>query len=96
MFGIGPGALPGVNAGVPFRAHFTPLNMAATLGLPALAPFAVMLALQVRPTQIALWSALAGITLDDLVNDIDHYRHLWVLLGLLGSRERTSSADGLR
>ncbi len=43
LVGIGPGALPGVNAGQPFRAHFTPLNIAATLGLPALIMFLAML-----------------------------------------------------
>jgi len=38
-----------------------------------------------RPTDVALWSALAGIGIDGLAQDIDHFRHVWVLLGLLGS-----------
>ncbi len=80
LFGVGPGALPGVNDGVPFRAHFTPLNVAATLGLPALIALSAMFWLlwrsRRRPTDIALWSALAGIAIDGLVGDVDHYRHL--------------------
>jgi hypothetical protein len=89
LSGVGPGALPGVNAGTPFRAHFTPLNVAATLGLPALAALLAMLWLiwrsRRRPTELALWSAAAGIGLDGLVQDVDHFRHVWILLGLLGS-----------
>jgi hypothetical protein len=89
LLGVGPGALPGFNQGAPFRAHFTPLNVAATLGLPALLALSAMFWLlwsgRHRPTDIALWSALAGMALDGLVGDIDHYRHLWILIGLLGS-----------
>ena len=87
LLGIGPGALPGINAGAPFRAHFTPLNVAATLGLPALAALTLALLLlwrsRRRPTDVALWSALAGVAIDGLAQDIDHFRHVWVLLGLL-------------
>ena len=36
LVGEGPGSYPGLNAGAPFRAHFTPLNIAATMGLLAL------------------------------------------------------------
>jgi hypothetical protein len=43
LLGIGPGAIPGVNRGEPFRAHFTPLNVAATLGVPALCALLAML-----------------------------------------------------
>jgi hypothetical protein len=89
VVGIGPGAPPGINDGAPFRAHFTPLNVAATLGLPALGALIVTVALvwrrRRRPTDVALWSAAAGIMLDGLAQDIDHFRHVWVLLGLLGS-----------
>jgi hypothetical protein len=89
LVGIGPGAPPGVNRGAPFRAHFTPLNVAATLGLPALATLIITVVLvwrrRRRPTDVALWSAAAGIMLDGLAQDIDHFRHVWVLLGLLGS-----------
>lgn len=95
LVGIGPGALPGINAGQPFRAHFTPLNIAATLGLPALAMFVAMCWLlwreRRRPTDLAYWSALAGMALDGLAQDIDHFRHLWVMFGLVGS-SRPSAA----
>jgi hypothetical protein len=89
VFGVGPGALPGLNlTGALWRPHFTPLNVAATVGIPALLALSAMFWLlwrtRRRPTDIALWSALAGMALDGLVGDIDHYRHLWVLVGLLG------------
>ncbi len=93
LVGIGPGALPGINAGQPFRAHFTPLNIAATLGLPALIMFLAMLWLlwrdRRRPTDLAYWSALAGMALDGLAQDVDHFRHLWVMFGLVGSNRPT-------
>jgi hypothetical protein len=93
LLGIGPGAVPGYNSDGPRRAHFTPLNVAATLGLPALIALLTMLIMvwreRRRPTDIALWSAAAGIALDGLAQDIDHFRHVWVLIGLLGSRPRT-------
>lgn len=89
LVGIGPGALPGLNDGTPFRAHFTPLNVAATLGLPALGALTITVFLvwrrRRRPTDVALWSAAAGVMLDGLAQDIDHFRHVWVLLGLLGA-----------
>ena len=83
--GIGPGALPGINAGAPFRARFTPLNVAATLGMPALLTLAATVWLlwrrRRRPTDLAQWSALAAIGIDGLAQDIDHLRHVWVLIG---------------
>jgi hypothetical protein len=91
LLGIGPGALPGINAGVPFRAHFTPLNVAATLGIPALCvligAIVVLWRSRRRPTDIALWSALAGMAIDGLAQDIDHFRHVWVMLGLVAGPE---------
>jgi hypothetical protein len=30
-----------------------------------------------------LWSAFAGLSLDGLAQDVDHFRHIWLLLGLL-------------
>ena len=89
LFGIGPGALPGYTALGSVRAHFTPLHVAATLGLPALVALLAMVWLiwrrRRRPTELGLWSAAAGIALDGLGQDIDHFRHVWVLLGLLGA-----------
>jgi hypothetical protein len=37
LTGKGPGTYVSLNRGLPFRAHFTPLNVSATMGLPALA-----------------------------------------------------------
>jgi hypothetical protein len=86
LLGTGPGSLPGENRGVPFRAHFTPLNVAATVGLPALAALATALVLlwtrRSRPTDIALWSGLAGVAIDALGQDVEHFRHVWLLIGL--------------
>src|SRR5581483_2727057 len=43
LFYAGPGALPGSHPGTLVRAHFTPLQVAATVGLPALAALIAML-----------------------------------------------------
>jgi hypothetical protein len=87
VFGKGPGSYPGRNRGQPFRAHLTPLNIAATVGLAALAALAGLLLLlwrqRSRPTEIALWSGVIGLALDGLAQDIEHFRHVWLLLGLL-------------
>jgi hypothetical protein len=101
LLGVGPGAFPGLNNGLPFRAHLTPLNVAATLGLPALLALSAMFWLlwrsRRRPTDIALWSAFAGIAIDGLVGDVDHYRHIWILIGLLSGVGQTwhSNRNGL-
>lgn len=87
LWGTGPGTHPGqLKPGMPFDAHLTPLNVAATLGVPALVGFlAIPLALwrrRRRPTDIATWSGLAGLGLDALAQDVEDFRHLWVLFGL--------------
>jgi hypothetical protein len=86
IVGEGPGSLPGENDGSPFRAHLTPLNLAATMGLPSLATFVLLIAIlwrnRRRPTPIATWSGLAGLGIDALAQDVEHFRHLWVMLGL--------------
>jgi hypothetical protein len=79
LVGEGPGALTGQNRGVPYRAHLTPLNIAATMGAPALAAFAL----------------LAGLALDGLAQDIDHFRHLWVMIGLADA-DRAAGEGGRR
>jgi len=69
-----------------FRAYFTPLNVAATVRLPALMAMVAALVLlrrgQRRPIDVALWSGLAGLAIDGIGQDIDHFRHVWVLIGL--------------
>jgi len=84
--GVGPGHPAGSRHGLPFDAHSTPVNVLATLGLPALLGLlAIPAALWVqrgRPTDTATWPALAGIGLDALTQDVEDFRHVWVLLGL--------------
>jgi hypothetical protein len=86
LLGTGPGASPGRRGGLPFDAHLTPLNVAATLGLPALAGLVlVVFALwrgRSRPTDLATWGMLAGLGLDGLGQDVEDLRHGWVALGL--------------
>src|SRR6266571_5190697 len=84
--GTGPGTSPALKDGLPFDAHCTPLNVAATLGLPALAgfaliPFALWRA-RGRPTDRATWGMLAGLALDGLAQDVEDFRHLWIAFGL--------------
>jgi hypothetical protein len=86
LTGSGPGNSPGTNRGSSIDAHLTFLNIAATMGLPALIAFVWLLVLlwknRKRPTDVAVWSGLAGMALDSLAADIEDFRHLWVLFGL--------------
>jgi hypothetical protein len=86
LLGTGLGTDPGSARGAPFEAHLTPLNIAATLGLPALITFSFLIALiwqkRRRPTDLAIWGGLAGLALDSLGQDIEDFRHLWVMFGL--------------
>ena len=86
VVGSGPGTSPGRRGLMPFDAHLTPLNVAATLGLPALGGLAfVPVALwrsRSRPTDLATWGMLAGLALDGLGQDVEDFRHVWVGLGL--------------
>ena len=74
------------------RAHFTPLNVAATMGLPA---FAALVGLIValwrqrrRPTDVTIWSGLAGLGVDAIGQDVEHFRHVWIMLGLADADRR--------
>jgi hypothetical protein len=98
LVGTGPGTSPGRRGGLPFDAHLTPLNVAATLGLPAfaglaLAAFALWRA-RARPTDLATWGMLAGLGTDGLGQDVEDFRHVWVALGLAdaGRRDPEESA----
>ena len=86
VLGTGPGTSPGTRGLLPFDAHLTPLNVAATLGLPALAGILLALAAlwrsRPRPTDLATWGMLAGLALDGLGQDVEDFRHVWVALGL--------------
>jgi hypothetical protein len=100
LWGTGPGSSPGRLVGFPMDAHVTLVNIAGTLGLPALIAFITMLVLlwrgQGRSRDRTIWGGLAGMALDSLAGDIEDYRHLWVLLGLAAAhapspRERPDS-----
>jgi hypothetical protein len=86
LFGSGLGTSPGQYLGAPFDAHLTPLNIAATLGLPSLISFVFLITLvwrrRLRPTDLCIWGGLAGMALDGLAQDTEDFRHLWVMLGL--------------
>ncbi len=85
-FGTGPGTSPGAWDGYPWDAHCTVLNVAATLGLPALAglllvPIALWRS-RPRPTDLATWGMLAGFGLESVGHDVEDFRHVWVAFGL--------------
>ena len=65
LTGKGPGTYVSLNRGFPFRAHFTPLNVAATMGPPALAALVFLVVVlwreRRRPTSIATWSGLIAL-----------------------------------
>jgi hypothetical protein len=92
LTGKGPGTYVSINRGYPFRAHFTPLNVAATMGLPALAALIFLVVVlwreRRRPTPIATWSGLIGLAIDGMAQDIEHFRHVWVLLGLADAERK--------
>jgi hypothetical protein len=73
----------------PWDAHLTPLNIASTMGWPAVAGFLLipfgLWRERSRPTDVATWSGLAGLGLDGLGHDVEDFRHLWVLFGLAGA-----------
>lgn len=96
LFGTGPGTSPGQYRGAPFDSHCTPINIAATLGLPALIALTAMLTMlwrsRKRPTDVALWSGFAGLALDALAQDIEDFRHVWVLFGLAASESERDDA----
>jgi small-conductance mechanosensitive channel len=100
LVGKGPGSFPGENRGQPFRAHLTPLNVAATLGLPALAAltflFVSLWRNRRRPTRLATWSGFAGLAIDALAQDVEHFRHVWILVGVADAqRQRTGAGDAI-
>jgi len=98
--GSGLGNSPGRHLDEPFDAHLTPLNIAATMGLPALAAFVALLVIlwrtRGRPINVALWSGMAALLMDGLTQDIEDFRHVWVLIGLVDAdseRHRTAARE---
>jgi len=99
LTGSGLGTHPGALGPVPHDAHLTPLNVAATMGVPALVGFLALPLLlwrgRRRPTDRATWSGLLALGLDALAQDIEDFRHLWVLFGLADQgTSRISSSAG--
>lgn len=94
FFGSGLGVRPGAYRGGTFDAHCTPLNVAATMGMPALLAFAGIFFMLWRrrgqPMDMAIWSGMAGLALDAMAQDIEDFRHLWVLIGLTATCSRSS------
>lgn len=89
LFGVGLGNLPADANGGAYRAHLTPLDIAATQGIPSLLALVVALVVlwrrQRRPTDLILWGGMAGLAVDALGQDIQHFRHVWLLLGLVAA-----------
>ena len=56
------------------------------MGLPALlALVGLVIALwrqRRQPTDTATWSGLAGLGVDAIGQDVEHFRHVWVMFGL--------------
>jgi hypothetical protein len=97
LTGCGPACHPSLAAGVPFDAHCTPVNLAATLGLPALLAFAALVWTlwrgRSRPASRALLGGSLALLLDGLTQDVEDFRHLWVLFGLTDAM-RADAAPG--
>ena len=101
VLGTGLDTHPAVYQGGTIDAHCTPLNIAATLGLPVLVTFTALFVILWRkrrlPVDLALWGGLAGLAVDALAQDIEDFRHLWVMIGLAGmnaAEPATQSSTG--
>jgi hypothetical protein len=96
IVGEGPGTLTAKWQDSPYRAHFTPLNVAATSGLPALLALgAVVVVLwrgRRRATSLVVWSGLAGLGLDALTQDAEHFRHVWIMFGIADAERRETDS----
>lgn len=92
LLGSGLGTSPGLYRGAPFDSHSTLLNIASTLGLPALISFVFLITSvwrrRMRPTDLCIWGGLAGLALDGLAQDAEDFRHLWVLIGIGDANSR--------
>jgi hypothetical protein len=68
---------------LPWDAHSTLLDVAATLGLPALFAFAALLLTSLRRARGLLAIALVAMLFDAMTIDVEDFRHFWLLLGLV-------------
>jgi small-conductance mechanosensitive channel len=97
LFGSGLNTSPGIYQGAPFDAHFTLLNIAAALGLPALIAFSFLIGAlwrsRRRPTDLAVWGGLAGLAVDALAQDVEDFRHVWVMIGTADAETRAKRIE---
>lgn len=97
-FGVGLGRSPGENTvGQPFRAHLTPLDVAATSGVPASILFLaipVSAALRHRRRSGVAW--LVAMAADALTQDVQRFRHGFVAVGVIDRTPREPSARSAR
>ncbi|HEY3136746.1 MAG TPA: O-antigen ligase family protein [Blastocatellia bacterium] len=97
LFGSGLNTSPGIYQGAPFDAHFTLLNIAATLGLPALIAFSFLIGAlwrsRRRPTDLAVWGGLAGLAVDALAQDVEDFRHVWLMIGTADAETRAKRIE---
>ena len=87
--GVGPGRAATFNG---WDAHFTPINIAAVIGIPAALAFIVLFAIALTRslraaragdlTARGVAAALVLFGIDALARDVEDQRALWVLLGL--------------
>jgi hypothetical protein len=94
--GTGPDTHPGRYFGNAFDSHMTYVGIAATLGLPSLGFFAWLICIawmsRGRPVELSLWGGMAGLAIDGLGQDIENFRHVWVLIGfVLGEAARANN-----
>jgi hypothetical protein len=97
LLGTGPGSLPAEAEDYGRRqAHHTPVGVAATLGIPALLVLIAFLALiwrdRSRPTNRATWGGLAALGVDGLGQDVEHFRHVWVMIGVAWAQSRRTTS----
>jgi hypothetical protein len=96
--GKGLGSFPGAWDGRVGQAHLTALEVAAVQGPVALVGLAGMVVVlwrrRGRPTDVATWSALAGMAVDSLAMDVHRFRHVWILLGMADAGRRRPDDPG--
>ena len=86
----------------PWDAHLTPLDLLAVLGAPGLALFALFVGLALRagwrqrpsdPVRRLVLVAAAATLFDGLSLDLEDFRHVWLLLGLVAAGAPRRGAD---
>jgi hypothetical protein len=99
LWGVGPdqpAALVGwpraADPVVPWDAHSTLLDLAATRGLPAAALFLATAVLAWRAGGRVLRACLAAVLFDALTIDAADFRHVWLLLGLCAAARGARAA----